>query len=149
VSAKVLSSAGFLALLGVLLLGLMADEWNKKTILTTNVPLEVPGAVLPPGKYVVKLLDSQGTRNVVQVFDENETNVRTTFIAISEQRPQPKGETEFVFYEEGPNKPIALRSWFYPGTLTGLEFVYPEDRAMHIAKITKQPVMASNQKAAT
>jgi hypothetical protein len=35
----------------VLVAGLpaMADEWNKKTILTFSAPVELPGIVLPAG----------------------------------------------------------------------------------------------------
>ena len=45
-----------------------ADEWNKKTILTVNEPIQVPNKVLPPGKYVMKLLSSPSDRHIVQIF---------------------------------------------------------------------------------
>jgi len=35
-----------------------ADESDKKTIVTVNEPIQVPGKVLPAGTYVLKLLDS-------------------------------------------------------------------------------------------
>jgi hypothetical protein len=40
-----------------------ADEWNKKTVLTVNEQIAIPGAVLEPGKYVMKLADSQSNRS--------------------------------------------------------------------------------------
>jgi hypothetical protein len=40
-----------------------ADQWNKKTILTVNETILVPGATLEPGKYVVKLVDSLSNRH--------------------------------------------------------------------------------------
>ena len=38
-----------------------ADEWNKKTVITITEPLLVPNKLLDPGKYVLKLADSQAT----------------------------------------------------------------------------------------
>src|ERR1700685_2968479 len=49
-----------------------ADEWDKQTVLTFNEPVEIPGKVLPAGTYVLRLLDSQSDRNVVQVFTEDQ-----------------------------------------------------------------------------
>ena len=49
--------------------GVKADQHDKKTIVTFNAPVEIPGKALPVGTYVFKLLDSMGNRNIVQVFD--------------------------------------------------------------------------------
>jgi hypothetical protein len=47
------------ALLGIGLASVtLADTWDKKTIVTFNTPVEVPGKVLPAGTFVLKLLDS-------------------------------------------------------------------------------------------
>ena len=35
-----------------------ADEWDKKTVITTHEPIQIQGKVLEPGQYVMKLLDS-------------------------------------------------------------------------------------------
>jgi len=37
-------------------------------VVTFSGPVEIPGKALPAGTYVFKLLDSQGNRNIVQVF---------------------------------------------------------------------------------
>ena len=50
-----------------------ADEWNKKTVVTFNEPVEVPGVgaqILPAGTYVFKLLDSPSDRHIVQIFNQ-------------------------------------------------------------------------------
>ena len=46
-----------------------ADEWNKKTTITFNQPVEIPGMVLAPGTYVFELMDSPSDRDVVQIFN--------------------------------------------------------------------------------
>jgi hypothetical protein len=110
-----------------------ADQWNKKTILTVNETIQVPNKVLPPGKYVIKLLDSPSNRHVVQIFDGDETHLLTTILAIPNYRLQPTGKTVFGFWETPPGQPKALRAWFYPGDNFGQEFAYPKSAAVQIA----------------
>jgi hypothetical protein len=117
-----------------------ADEWNKKTILTVNETIQVPNKVLPPGKYVIKLLDSPSNRHVVQIFNGDETQILTTILAIPNYRLQPTGKTVFGFWETPPGQPKALRAWFYPGDNFGQEFAYPKSAAVQIAAVAHAPV---------
>src|SRR5713226_6672239 len=117
-----------------------ADEWNKKTILTVNESIQIPNKVLPPGKYVMKLLDSPSDRHIVQIFNADETHLETTILAIPNYRLQPTGKTVFSFWETPPGQPKALRAWFYPGDNFGQEFAYPKSVAVQIAAISRAPV---------
>jgi len=130
-----------IGLLGVAIApGARADEWNKKTILTVNETIQVPNQVLPPGKYVIKLLDSPSNRHVVQIFNGDETHLITTILAIPNYRLQPTGKTVFGFWETPPGQPKALRAWFYPGDNFGQEFAYPKSAAVQIAATAHAPV---------
>jgi hypothetical protein len=117
-----------------------ADQWNKKTIITVGEPIQVPGQVLQPGKYVMKLMDSPANRHIVQVFNEDETQLLTTVLAIPNYRLEVTGETQFGFWETPAGQPKALRAWFYPGDNFGQEFAYPKDQAVTIAQQTGQNV---------
>lgn len=117
-----------------------ADSWNKKTIITVNEPIQVPGKVLQPGKYVIKLMDSPSNRHIVQIFNEREDQLITTILAIPNYRLQPTGKTEFQWWETPAGQPKALRAWFYPGDNFGQEFAYPKREAVQIARQTHQPV---------
>jgi len=130
--------------LGVLFFALstQADQWNKKTIMTINDTIQIPGATLTPGKYVFKLMDSPANRHIVQVFNEDETQLITTILAIPNSRVRPTGESEFGFWEMPQGSPPALRSWFYPGDNFGQEFAYPKTEATKIAAATNQPVQS-------
>jgi hypothetical protein len=128
-------------LLGIALApSMQADEWNKKTILTVNESISVPNKVLPPGKYVMKLMDSQSNRHIVQIFDGDETHLITTILAIPNYRLEPTGKTQFQFWETPPGQPKALRAWFYPGDNFGQEFAYPKTEATNIASYAKAEV---------
>lgn len=109
-----------------------ADEWNKKTYITTSQSIEVPGAVLPPGRYVFKLLDSSSDRHIVQVMNDRENHVYCTNLAIPKERMEPADKTILTFYEVPGGGPEPVRSWFYPGDLIGQEFVYPKSRMQQI-----------------
>ena len=123
-----------------------ADEWNNKTVMTFDVPVEVPGVgaqILPAGTYVFKLLDSGSDRNIVQIFNQAEDHVFTTILAIPNYRLRATGKTVMTFKERGEGQPEAIRAWFYPGREWGQEFVYPKARALELAKIVDQPVLAT------
>ena len=123
-----------------------ADEYNKLTIFTFSQPVELPGVTLPAGTYAFKLLDSLGDRNVVQVFDKDQTHLYATILTISDCRTQPADKTLVRFSETAAGGPSALKEWIYPGDDCGQEFVYPKNRAVELAKASNQPVpsMPSN-----
>jgi hypothetical protein len=133
-----------LFLLGAVLAGpTRADQWNKKTIVTFSQPVEVPGnMVLPAGKYVFKLLDSLSYRHIVQIWNEDETKLFTTILAIPNYRLEPTGETVIEFHERPGTQPQALRAWFYPGDNFGQEFAYREKRALQLAEASNEIVPA-------
>lgn len=129
-------------LVGVILNPVRADQWNKKTILTFSQPIEIPGKVLPAGKYIFKLLDSNSYRHIVQIWNEDGTQLITTILAIPNYRLEPTGETVIKFHERPGDAPDALRAWFHPGDLFGQEFVYPKTRAIQLAQASNEIVPA-------
>jgi hypothetical protein len=121
----------------------MADQWNKKTYITVNEAIQVPGKVLQPGRYVMRLMESPSNRHIVQIFNDREDQLQTTVLAIPNYRLQPTGNTEFQWWETPAGQPRALRAWFYPGDNFGQEFAYPKTEAMAIAANTNTQVPVS------
>jgi hypothetical protein len=101
-----------------------ADPWNKKTIVTLNDSLEIPGMVLDPGTYIFQLADSQSSRHIVQIWTEDGQRLITTILAVPAYRQRPSDDSVFDLDERPVDSPMALRTWFYPGDNTGQEFVY-------------------------
>jgi LPXTG-motif cell wall-anchored protein len=123
-----------------------ADDWNRKTVITFSGPVEVPGVGqhnLPAGTYVFKILNSQSDRHIVQIFNQDETQVLTTILAIPNYRLHATDKTVITFRERPAGEPEALRAWFYPGREWGEEFVYAKSRAIELAKETNEPVLAT------
>lgn len=129
-------------LVGMFLNPARADQWNKETRLTFSQPIEIPGKVLPAGTYTFKLLDSKSYRHVVQIWNEDATELITTILAIPNYRLEPTEETVIKFHERPGDSPDALRAWFYPGDNFGQEFVYPKTRAIQLAQQSNEIVPA-------
>jgi hypothetical protein len=116
------------------------DQSDQKTIFTFSGPVEIPGQLLEAGTYVFKLADSESDRDLVQVFNKDETHLYGTFITIPDQRMRPAGKPIITFDERPADSPEAVRAWFYPGDVYGHDFVYPKQRAVALAKANNTPV---------
>ena len=108
--------------LGLAIAPLRASEWDHKTAITLNEPINVQGTVLEAGQYVMKLLDETAEGSVVLIFDRDEKHLITTVIGMPAYRPEPKDDSSFTFYEKSADQPAVLKTWFYPGEYGGLEF---------------------------
>jgi len=118
------------------------DEWNLTTRFTLNREFEVPGAILDANTpYVIRLLPSPVERDVVQVFNDDQSKLLTEFIAIRTERTNKEDKTMFTFLETGPGHPVPIHQWYYPGRITGREFIYPHDQALRIAGYTKTTIV--------
>jgi hypothetical protein len=112
----------------------VADQWDKKTTITIDEPMQLPTTTLQPGTYVIRLLaGSFADRHTVQFFDKDEKHIITTIEAIPNERLRPAGKSVFAFWETPAGQPKALRAWFYPGDNFGQEFAYPKDEAARIS----------------
>lgn len=121
-----------------------AQSSDRKTTVTFNTPVEIPGVtaqVLPAGIYVFKLMDSLSDRNIVQVFNQDESHVYATILAVPNYRLRATDKTVMTFAERAEGEPQAIRAWFYPGDNWGQEFVYPKSKALALAKLTNVPVL--------
>jgi LPXTG-motif cell wall-anchored protein len=126
-----------------------ADQWDKKTIITTDEAMQLPNMMLQPGTYVIKLAESSSNRHIVQFFDKDEKHLVTTVLAIPNQRLRLTGKSVFAFWEVPAGQPKALRAWFYPGDNFGQEFAYrPQEAAKLTASNTGANVPVDDQPAA-
>ena len=123
-----------------------AEAWNRKTTVTFNEPVEVPGVglhLLPAGTYVFKILSPLPYRHIVEITNVAEDHVFTTILAIPNVRARSTGKTVMTFRERAAGQPEAIRTWFYPGYEWGEEFVYPKSRAIELAKTSNEVILAT------
>jgi len=92
-----------------------ADDWNRATTAIFNNPVRIPGQVLPPGIYVFKLAQIWGDRNVIQIWNADETVLCAQIFGWPDYlRKAPEG-SHFVFDEGGKGAPLVLKAWIYRG----------------------------------
>ncbi len=116
-----------------------ADVWNQRTELNFSQPVEIPGRVLPAGTYWFVLFNSESDRDIVQVFNADNSQLCATLITAPTVR-NSAGDTEVVFAERRHSQPEALWKWYYPGLQTGHEFLYPAHEEKNLRQDPKQVV---------
>jgi hypothetical protein len=143
---------------GYIILGLMialtlffelaahADPIDRTTQLTFSAPIQIPGQVLPAGTYLFRLADGDSGQRVVQIFNADGTILYATVLTIATERPYPTGDTAVTLAEQGTGNPDALLKWFYPGCLTGNEFLYSKHKEKELAQDKQQTIMADQRK---
>ena len=123
--SAVLLAACMTMLLGILSPNATASEWSKKTIVTFNEPVEIPGHVLLPGTYIFRLMDSPSDRNIVQVWTGDRKECVATVLTETATDPNPAPKGDFTFVPGVAKSPERIKTWFYSGDFSGQQFLYP------------------------
>lgn len=105
-----------------------ADQGDKEASVTFTAPVEVPGQVLPPGRYIFKVASGQSDLHIVQIYSGDQNELLATIPAIPAYRLDPSDDTLITFEERPTGSPEAVKRWFCSGDLTGTAFLYPEGK---------------------
>lgn len=121
-----------------------ADEWNNRTELTFSEPVLVPGATLAKGTYVFELGNDIADRQIVHIFNADQTHLIATVEAVPVRRRAVTNDVVLKFAPTSTDVPVALKAWYYPDSLYGHEFIYPAQEARRIARQTKTVVLSTD-----
>ncbi len=108
---------------------------------TLSTPADIPGSTLPPGSYMIHVVNRLYDRVIVQV-DSTNGDLHSTFIGIPNKqiaRPSGPGMIDYVNPSDGAQH---LRGWYFPGSSAVVEFVYPKATAVAIANSNQVKVPA-------
>src|SRR5262245_25407531 len=73
-------------------------QWFKKSVINLTDLSEVPGTVLEPGTYVLKAEEGSSTaRAVIQLLNQDESQILTMFIAVPDHRQRPETDVVVTF----------------------------------------------------
>jgi hypothetical protein len=122
---------------------------NKVTKVTLSEPTQVPGKVLAAGTYTFKLLDDNANRHIVQIFNEDQTQVIATVMALPNERLHPSEKTVMMYQERPVGEPVALEAWFYPGDTVGQQFAYPKAKAEELSRLNHVDVPSAGSEEAS
>jgi hypothetical protein len=102
----------------------------------------IPGATLQPGTYIFQLANPNTTSHMVRVTRKDTSDVIALLHAVPVKRAEAKGDNVLRFSPTDTGAPPALKAWFYPGSIYGHEFIYPEEEAKKIAAREKTLVLS-------
>jgi len=118
----------------------LAGPSVRKTKITFNQSVRVPGATLTAGTYYFQAPEFNN-RTLVRINDKDGKRV-AQFVGVRER--VRKGDHDVIVFGEHECEPRAIKSWFYPGGGI-VRFVYPKDEAVSIAKACNEPVPAIHE----
>jgi len=122
---------------------------DKRTFLTFSAPVQVPGATLPAGTYVFRIVNP-GAQTVWEVLDATERHVLAQFFFVRtadrtiQEQNRAHGKPVVRFHETPHGVAPPMKVLYYPTDPAGHMFLYPRAQAEQIAAITHQPVLATD-----
>jgi len=119
-----------------------AQTSRPEIAFTLESPLEVPGASLPAGNYLLRREQSSG-HPIVQIFKGDGTTLVNTVIVIPVELQTAFDDNMIAIYETQDGAPPALRALAFGGDPVAIEFVYPLERAKILAKQSGESVMTA------
>ncbi|MGA7294086.1 MAG: hypothetical protein WBW53_06460 [Terriglobales bacterium] len=120
-----------------------ADEANQKTEITFSAPVRIPGQTLPAGTYWFQLTNTDNNLNLVQIYNGTFSHVYASLLTAPVLRGQSRSHTTLTFAEQPKNRPEALLAWYYPGDLTGHQFLYRKPVEKMLARDVHQQIVAA------
>jgi len=126
----VILAAAFLAVLA------NAGPMTRKTRISFDGPVRVPGTILQAGTY---FFDAPlvTKRTLVRITGEDGRLVTQVMGIPDFTRTRNHDIITFGEHECGPR---AIKAWFYPGSSSGVRFVYPKEEAELIAAACHESV---------
>lgn len=121
---------------------------NETSLLNLTEQLDVGGRILEPGTYRLRIVRARQNRNLLQVWNADETKLFATLLTVPHQEG-PAGKqvpnSRYVYYPESADNIKTLRTWFAANTpgSGGHDIVYPRKRALELAALTDEPVVAT------
>ena len=100
----------------------------------------VPGTTLKPGSYTIRVMDHLQDRFVLRI-EGNSGSDHTLFLGVPSAGLKGNG-AGVVAYGAGPDGKSALRGFIFKSSNTPIEFVYPKNDAVALAKLNQKKVLA-------
>lgn len=117
---------------------------GMSVVFSVDVPTDVPGAVLQPGTYVLRVKREPvrtGDFALLQLSDAAETSVLAELYALQSYDAGARDNDIMVYYEGTPGRRI-LKAWNLLTTHYSQRILYPHAQAAELAKLTSEAVLS-------
>jgi hypothetical protein len=98
---------------------------NRRTVLTFNRAVALPGTELPAGSYTFQLADPTASNDVVEVLNRDRT--RVLFLGLTRPVTRPgnlPADRNVVFGEARRGEPVPITAWYPQDESRGYQFLY-------------------------
>ena len=99
---------------------------SSEHLLIFRIPVQVPGASLPPGPYIFRLLSP----SILQVMKADRSTVYTTFFTLSSPGDGDRARERIQLAQNPEDDVPRIVGWYLPGGI-GYEFPYPKPKRPH------------------
>jgi hypothetical protein len=97
---------------------------NRRTFLTFNRPVALPGVALGSGTYIFEMADPIGAYGAVRVLSRDRKIVYLTAFTHEVSRPDSMPRDQQVtFGESAPDRPVPISIWWSDDSV-GRKFLY-------------------------
>ncbi len=114
-----------------------AGPTTRKTKITFSQPVRVPGTTLPAGTYYFSAPMINTYTPLVRITDQN-GNFIIQILGVPDYTH--KSDHPIIIFGDHDCSPAAVKAWLYPGSGTGVRFIYSEEEAAKIASACGDPV---------
>ena len=114
-----------------------AGERDERTMITFSAPVQIPGQVLPAGTYLFEQAVPDTDQDIIRIYNADRSLLYTTLQTIPAQRVDTNEKTTITLAEPESGNPVLVK-WFYPGSLTGHEFIYSKEQEQTIAQAPQE-----------
>jgi len=97
---------------------------------------------LPAGTYTFQQANNDDL-DLIQIFNADRTVLLATIQTVPTEGREPAGDTTITLAEQQAGQPPLLVKWFYPGRITGHEFIYPKEQEHEIAQARQETFVGS------
>jgi hypothetical protein len=111
------------------------------TDFTISNPSHIPGATLQPGSYSIHVVNRLSDRVILKV-DAANGSVHSMFIGIPNDKIEKPAGSGAVKWANSPDGTTYIKGWYFPGSLSVVEFVYPKADAVALATSNPSKVPA-------
>jgi hypothetical protein len=130
----------FIAIVSVIVAApLLAAPATEPAHFNLSSPAAIPGAVLDSGPYTIRIINRLSDRVILRI---DGGAFHSTFIGIPNKEIEKPSVSGSVRWAPTALGPISLRGWYFAGTPSVVEFVYPKAAALAIASSNPLPVPA-------